>query len=62
MPENPNEENLKLTIFAAVTLLWAIAFLVDIFNNTFEVPAAVHGLMATIIGYFVGSRLKRPNP
>lgn len=58
MPEYINDDRVKLAIFVVVTVMWATAFLVDIFSQKFEVSPVVHGLMAAIIGYFAGSRLK----
>ena len=60
MPEPHSETVLKLTIFSIVVALWALAFVVDIFSASFEVPVVVHGLVGTIIGYFVSTRLKKP--
>jgi hypothetical protein len=55
---DPREETVKLVILSTVTGVWALAFMLDIFIDHFEVPGVVHGLMASIIGYFIGSRLK----
>lgn len=57
MPES-REEAFKLAILLIVTAVWAVTFLFDATNEAFEVPTVVHGLMASVIGYFVGSRLK----
>lgn len=53
------EEGYKLAILLIVTVIWAVTFLFDAYSSTFEVPAIVHGLMASVIGYFVSSRLKK---
>lgn len=53
------EEGFKLAILLIVTVVWAVTFLYDASTPTFEVPVAVHGLMATVLGYFVGSRLRK---
>ena len=58
MPDYFTDDRMKLTIFGVVTAMWAVAFLADILSQNFEVSPLVHGLMASIIGYFVGSRLK----
>ena len=58
-----NDDKLKRLVFTAVVAVWRIAFLVDVFDNTFEVPTVVHTLVAGIIGYFASSRLReKRNP
>lgn len=59
MAEEHSEAVVKLAIFSVVVGVWAIAFAWDIFNQNFEVPVAAHTLVGTIIGYFVGSRIKK---
>lgn len=59
MGDEQKEEGFKLAILLIVTIVWAVTFLYDASSPSFEVPTVVHGLMASVIGYFVGSRLKK---
>lgn len=59
MPENQQEEWVKLIILLTVTAVWASTFIYDAVSKDFEVPATVHGLMATVLGYYVGSRFSK---
>ncbi len=50
---------LKNAAFAIVIIIWAIAMLVDIFGDLYSVSLELYGLVALVIGYFAGSRLKK---
>ena len=59
MSDNQQEEWVKLAILLTVTAVWAITFLFDAVSKEFTVPSTVHGLMATVLGYYVGSRFSK---
>lgn len=40
---------------ALVMTLFAVSYLIDIFSTSYEVPAAVYGLVTIVVGSVVGS-------
>lgn len=58
MPDWFSDEKFKLLIFGVVTLVWAGAAIAGMMTG-YEIPQSTHAIMAGVIGYFVGSRLKK---
>ena len=46
------EDASKNFLLVTVTLLWAIAMVVDIISPSYDVPIAVHGILGAIVGFF----------
>lgn len=46
----PNWERTLLAI--VITVLWAVSVGVSIFNQEYETPTALHGMLGIVAGYF----------
>lgn len=58
MPKIFYEEWLKTFVLVVVTVIWAFSFIVDVFSQNFTVPTEVHLIMGSVVGYFIGSKIK----
>ena len=58
MPDWFSDEKFKLLIFGAVSLVWVLVSLASVLL-AYEIPQSTHAIMAGVVGYFVGSRLKK---
>lgn len=52
-------DRVRSIIFLIAAVVWAVLSLVDAFSITFEVPLIVHGIMAVIVGYLAGGKVKK---
>lgn len=50
---NMNEESSKNFLLVIISLTWALSMIVDIISPTYDVPVAVHGIMGTVVGFFL---------
>lgn len=51
-PTNPKKSTLKTLVAVAVTFVWIIATIADIFIAAYSVSILIHALMGGLVGYF----------
>lgn len=61
--DNDDKSNSRIVqgLAAVITTAWAVSFIVDILDKSYEPPASVHALMLLVAGAVFGEGLLRSN-